>query len=132
MGAVLQLNILLSVSLIGNLAYAVEYQADAPVLAVEPVTETRYEPETRRVCVEPDSRAREFRVVAASIGEDMRQQARQWQQQQHCRDVTEQRAHEQVVGYRVTYRYGGEIETTRLSYDPGEHIPVTVSLSPLH
>jgi uncharacterized protein YcfJ len=30
----------------------------------------------------------------------------------------------------VTYRYGEETRTTRLSYDPGERMPVTVSLSP--
>jgi hypothetical protein len=31
----------------------------------------------------------------------------------------------------VTYRYRGYTSTTQLSYDPGERIPVTVSLSPL-
>ena len=31
----------------------------------------------------------------------------------------------------VIYRYGGETQTTRLSYDPGERMPVNVSLSPM-
>jgi uncharacterized protein YcfJ len=113
-------------------ANAAEFQAYAPVLNVEPVMETRYEPVTRRVCTAPDDSAREFNELAATIGEDIRRQARQWQQQHRCSNVTEQRARKHVVGYRVTYRYGEEIATTRLSYDPGERMPVNVSLSPMH
>ena len=126
-----QIQILLLVWTTGGFANAVEFQAYAPVLNVEPVIETRYEPVTRRVCAEPDESAREFNEVAATIGEDIRRQARQWQQQHRCRNVTEQRASEHITGYRVTYRYGGETQTTRLSYDPGERMPVNVSLSPL-
>jgi len=123
--------LLLSCAICG-LANTAEFQAYAPVLNVEPVMETRYEPVTRRVCTAPDDSAREFNELAATIGEDIRRQARQWQQQHRCRNVTEQRARKQVVGYRVTYRYGEEIATTRLSYDPGERMPVNVSLSPMH
>jgi uncharacterized protein YcfJ len=123
--------LLLLAGLSSGLANAVEYQAFAPVLKVEPIVETRYEPVTREVCTEPDESAREFNKVAATIGEDIRRQMRLWQQQHRCRNVTEQRARERVVGYRVTYRYGGETATTRLSYDPGERMPVNVSLSPL-
>jgi uncharacterized protein YcfJ len=112
-------------------ASAIEFQAYAPVLSVEPVMETRYEPVTRRVCIEPDESAREFSEVAASIGEDIRHQTQLWQQQHRCRNVTEQRASEHISGYQVTYRYGGETQTTRLSYDPGERMPVNVSLSPM-
>ena len=114
-----------------GLANAVEFQAFAPVLNVEPVIETRYEPVTRRVCTAPDDTAREFNEVAATIGEDIRRQARQWQQQHRCRNVTEQRASEHITGYRVTYRYGEETVITRLSYDPGRRVPVSVSLSPM-
>ena len=110
---------------------AVEYQAFAPVLKVEPVIETRYEPVTREVCTEPDSTARDFNAIAATIGEDIRQQQRLWLQQYRCKTVTERRAREHIAGYRVTYRYGGETATTRLSYDPGDQMPVNVSLSPL-
>ena len=123
--------VLLLVGLTSGLVHAVEYQAFAPVLHVEPIIETRYEPVTREVCTEPDDSARDFNNVAASIGEDIRRQVRFWQQQHSCRNVTEQRARESIVGYRVTYRYGGETATTRLSYDPGERMPVNVSLSPL-
>ena len=125
------LQILLLTGLTSGLAHAVEYQAFAPVLKVEPIIETRYQPVTREVCTEPDDSAREFNNVAASIGEDIRRQVRLWQQQHRCRNVTEKRVRETIVGYRVTYRYGGETVTTRLSYDPGERMPVNVSLSPL-
>ena len=123
--------ILLLAWLMSGAANAVEYQAFAPVLKVEPIIETRYEPMTRRVCTEPDNSARKFNEVAATIGEDIRSQARLWQQQTRCRNVTEQHAREHIAGYRVTYSYGGEVETTRMSYDPGEQMPVNVSLSPM-
>ena len=126
-----QIQILLLASMISSFANAMEFQAYAPVLSVQPVMETRYQPVTRRVCAEPDESAREFSQVAATIGEDIRRQAQQWQQQHRCRNVTEQRASEHITGYQVTYRYGGETQTTRLSYDPGERMPVNVSLSPI-
>ena len=123
--------ILLLALLISGTAHAVEYQAFAPVLSVEPIIETRYEPVTRRVCTEPDNSAREFNEVAATIGEDIRSQVRLWQQLTRCKNVTEQHAREHIAGYRVTYSYGGERETTRMSYDPGKQMPVNVSLSPM-
>ena len=126
-----QIKILLLVWAMSGLVNAVEFRALAPVLNVEPVIETRYEPVTRRVCTEPDRSARAGYEVAATIGEDVRQQTRQWQQQHRCRNMTEQRASEHITGYRVTYRYGGETRTTRLSYHPGEQMPVNVSLSPM-
>lgn len=126
-----QIQILLLAWAISGLVYAIEFQAFAPVLSVEPIIETRYEPVTRRVCTEPDASARQFKQVAASIGEDIRRQSRLWQQQHRCSNVTEQRAREEISAYRVTYRYGGETQTTRLSYDPGERMPVNVSLSPM-
>jgi uncharacterized protein YcfJ len=131
MKTITQMQILLLAWAMSGLANAVEFQAYAPVLNVEPVFETRYEPVTRRVCTEPDGSTRKFNEVAATIGEDIRHQTRQWQQQHRCRNVTEQRAREQVTGYRVTYRYGEETATTRMSYDPGERVPVNVSLSPM-
>ena len=129
--ALMRIQIVLLAWMMSGLANAVEFQAFAPVLNVEPVIETRYEPVTRRVCTEPDASAREFNEVAATIGEDIRRQARLWQQQHRCKTVTEQRASEHIIGYRVTYRYGEETQTTRLSYDPGERVPVSVSLSPM-
>ena len=126
------MQILLFAWLMSGAANAVEYQAFAPVLSVEPIIETRYEPVTRRVCTEPDNSVRAFNEVAVTIGEDIRSQVRLWQQLTRCRNVTEQHAREHITGYRVTYRYGGETETTRMSYDPGKQMPVNVSLSPIH
>ena len=132
MKTITRVQLLLLAWCMSGFANAVEYQAFAPVLNVEPIIETRYEPVTRRVCTEPDDSVREFNELAATIGEDIRHQARLWQQQRRCRNVTEQHAREHIAGYRVTYSYGGEIETTRMSYDPGKQMPVNVSLSPLH
>jgi hypothetical protein len=131
MKTITQIQILSLVCIMSSATHAVEFQAFAPVLHVEPVMETRYEPVTRRVCTEPGDSARKFSEVAASIGEDVRSQRQLWQQQHHCRDVTEQRASEHITGYRVTYRYGEETATIRMSYDPGDQVPVSVSLSPL-
>ena len=114
-----------------GLANAEQYQTFATVLSVEPVYETRYAPVSREVCTEPGASARQFDEIAPTIGEDIRRQTRRWQQLQRCRTVTEQRAREHVTGYRVTYRYGDETETTVLSYDPGKQMRVNVSLSPL-
>ena len=132
MKTITQVQVLLLAWVMSGLANAVEYRAYAPVLNVEPIVETRYEPVTRRVCTEPDATAREFNEVASTIGEDIRRQARLWQQQHRCRNVTEQRAREHITGYRVTYRYGGETDTALLSYDPGERVPVNVNLIPMH
>ena len=131
MKTAIKIQVLMFVLMASGFANAFDYQDSAQVIKVEPIIETRYEPVTRRVCTEPDDAAREFNEVAATIGEDIRYQARQWKQQFRCRPVVEQRAREHITGYRVTYRYGGEIETTRLSYDPGDRMPVKVSLSPV-
>jgi hypothetical protein len=114
-----------------GVAGADQFQTFAPVIGVEPVYATRYEPVQREVCTEPDASLRSFEEIAPGIGEDIRRQARLWQQQRHCRTVTEQRPREHVTGYRVTYRYNGETETTLLSYDPGRQMRVNVSLSPV-
>ena len=107
------------------------FRSYAEVLNVQPVVETHYTPVTREVCTEPEAAAREFTALAATIGEDIRHQQRLWQAQRSCSSITEQQPHERITAYRVTYRYRGHTSTTQLSYDPGERIPVTVSLSPL-
>jgi uncharacterized protein YcfJ len=38
---------------------------------------------------------------------------------------------ERIDGYHVTYRYKGEIFTTRLPYDPGDRLKVQVSVTPV-
>ncbi|NKF24161.1 glycine zipper 2TM domain-containing protein [Solimonas marina] len=50
--------------------------------------------------------------------------------QQRCREVADTHYEDQVIGYDVTYRYGGRDYTTRMPYDPGERIAVNVSVQP--
>ena len=124
--------VLLFIWMTSGFAHAYEYEDYAQVLKVKPIIEKHNEPVTRRVCTEPDDNAREFNKVAATIGEDIRYQASQWKQNFRCRPVVEQRVRERITGYRVTYRYAGVTDTTRMSYHPGESMPVKVSLSPIH
>ncbi|MGH8529861.1 MAG: glycine zipper 2TM domain-containing protein [Nevskiales bacterium] len=49
-----------------------------------------------------------------------------------CRTVHETRTEERIDGYDVTYRYDGQTYTTRMPYDPGERIPVRVSVTPVN
>jgi len=46
-----------------------------------------------------------------------------------CRDVQNYRK-ERIDAYDVTYRYKGEVFTTRLPYDPGNRIRIRVSVAP--
>ncbi|MEE4203220.1 MAG: glycine zipper 2TM domain-containing protein [Halieaceae bacterium] len=48
-----------------------------------------------------------------------------------CSVDYEIREYERVNGYRVSYRFGDKIYTTRTTSDPGETIPVRVELNPL-
>jgi len=112
-------------------ALAGAFQTYATVVNVQPIVETTYEPVTRRVCTDPDGASREFTELSATIGEDIRRQNRLWQTHRSCSTITERQARERVTAYRVTYRYRGYTSTTQLSYDPGDRMPVNVSLSPL-
>ncbi len=107
------------------------FQTYATVVDVLPIVETVYEPVTRRVCTDPDEASREFTAVSTTIGEDIRRQNRLWQAHRSCTTIAERQARERVTAYRVTYRYRGYTSTTRLSYHPGDRMPVNVSLSPL-
>jgi uncharacterized protein YcfJ len=101
----------------------------APVVNVEPIIETRYQPPAQRVCDATDTSGPETDPPAATIGEDIRRQIRLRRNQRACRSLQQRREH--IRGYWVTYRYQGRTYTTRLSYDPGARIPVDISLSPL-
>jgi uncharacterized protein YcfJ len=49
---------------------------------------------------------------------------------QRCQIVQERYTEERIDGYDVTYRYDGELFTTRLPYDPGKRLRVKVSVAP--
>ncbi|MCI0507060.1 MAG: glycine zipper 2TM domain-containing protein [Gammaproteobacteria bacterium] len=54
------------------------------------------------------------------------------EQRQHCRIENQYRTEQQLRGYRVTFRYKGELYTTRMKHHPGKHIPVDVRAAPVH
>ena len=52
-------------------------------------------------------------------------------QRRHCRIENQYRTERQLRAYRVTYRYKGELYTTRMKQHPGKRIPVSVEVSPI-
>jgi hypothetical protein len=46
---------------------------------------------------------------------------------QRCRTETNWRSTDRVLGYEVTYRYGGREYTTRMDHDPGDRLRVRVN-----
>lgn len=48
----------------------------------------------------------------------------------HCRTDNHYRTERQLKGYRVTYRFKGELYTTRMKHYPGKRIPVNVEVTP--
>ena len=49
-----------------------------------------------------------------------------------CEVRHEERFEERIAAYRVTYVYNGRREFTRLSYDPGRYLEVSVDVRPRH
>jgi len=84
-------------------------------------------------------------LLGASIGRDIghrrfyRHRGHHWDRNNHY-SVQERRCEvsydveheEKLVGYRVTYRYGGETYRTRLDHDPGDRLKVRVSVEPVY
>jgi len=52
-------------------------------------------------------------------------------QERHCETHTTYRTEEQLQGYRVTYRYQGELFTTKTRQHPGKRIRVSVQITPV-
>lgn len=72
-------------------------------------------------------------LLGASIGHDMsknRPDSTHTAYEDRCRMVPGYAEKERVDGYRVTYRYRGEIYTTRMPYHPGNRVRVQVSERP--
>jgi uncharacterized protein YcfJ len=51
---------------------------------------------------------------------------------QRCQVRYDDTVEQHIDGYRVTYVYGGREFTTRVPYDPGDHIRVRVDVEPEH
>ena len=123
--------LLLTITSLMSNARAQGFRGYATVINVQPITETTYTEVRRQVCSEPDNSAHLSTPLAATIGEDVRQLKRAWQAQTSCTTVTDRQPNNRVTAYQVTYRFRGYTKTTRLSYHPGERLPVNVSLSPV-
>jgi uncharacterized protein YcfJ len=73
-------------------------------------------------------------LVGASVGRNLdygRDGSRRVGYERRCELVDSFRSEEQLVGYRVKYRYKGKMFETRTDEHPGERIPVRVDVDPL-
>ncbi len=78
-------------------------------------------------------------VLGGSIAADIasehdrhhRHRGRAWQRREVCRVVEDISHEEEIVGYDVTYRYGGRTHTARMSRDPGDSVRVRVRVTPI-
>ena len=79
-------------------------------------------------------------LLGGSIGADIARQRRaeryeerpvRYRRETVCTVENEYRIEERQNGYRVTYRYGGQTYETYTDYEPGDTIPVRVSITPL-
>jgi len=73
-------------------------------------------------------------LLGASIGHDVSQQSRSGfgRSDRRCKTVGYYEERQEIVGYRVKYRYKGNIFWTRTQEYPGRHIKVRVKVRPLH
>jgi uncharacterized protein YcfJ len=113
----------------------------AQVVSTHPVVATSRVPVSRRQC-SPDPRYQRP-GVEMSVGDPtphalvdaIRAELKLRSQARHslrCRTVRSWESREQVVGYRVWYRYQGQTLVKQLDYDPGERLRVVVELEPVH
>ena len=75
-------------------------------------------------------------VIGSAIGYDTAQRHRGRHKlrrgvEERCHTVYENVSHEQVDGYRVTYRYRGKTFTTIMDETPGKRLRLRVTLTPL-
>ena len=73
-------------------------------------------------------------LLGAAIGNDVRKTPRRHtgrRYEQRCETRYETDTREELSGYKVKYRYNGEVFQTRMPYDPGDTIRLRVSITPL-
>lgn len=63
-------------------------------------------------------------------GDDRGDYRRHQHQRKHCKVKNRYRTEQRLKGYRVTYRYKGELYTTWMREHPGKRIPVNVEVTP--
>ncbi|PLY13501.1 MAG: hypothetical protein C0631_13910 [Sedimenticola sp.] len=73
-------------------------------------------------------------LLGASVGNDMGRQSRRGyvSEEQYCETVDRYEEREELAGYRVKYRYKGQIFWTTTDEHPGKFIPVRVRIEPDH
>ena len=75
-------------------------------------------------------------ALGASVGRDISYRSgggyrpASYADEEVCRTVDDRAYREEVVAYRVSYKYHGRHYTTELPYDPGERLPVNVNVEP--
>lgn len=71
-------------------------------------------------------------ALGAAVGNDIGQRNRHrgYRDEQVCRVVEERAWRDEVVAYRVSYRYHGRDYVTEMPYDPGSRLPVDVDVKP--
>lgn len=67
-------------------------------------------------------------VTGAVVGDNLERGSSSTQTVQKCQ--TTQTTQRQTIGYDVVYEYAGQRYTARLAQDPGETLPINVSVSP--
>jgi uncharacterized protein YcfJ len=67
-------------------------------------------------------------VTGAVVGDSLERNSSSTQTVRKCQ--TTQITQRQTIGYDVVYEYGGQRYTARLAQDPGESLPINVSVSP--
>ncbi len=75
-------------------------------------------------------------VIGSAIGYDTAQRHRGRHKlrrgvEERCQTVYEKVSRETLDGYRVTYRYRGKTFTTITDEDPGRHLRIRITLTPL-
>ena len=75
-------------------------------------------------------------LLGASIGNDIYQDdhyaGRRHRVERRCETVDHYETREEVVGYRVKYKYKGRVYRTRMDHRPGDTIRVKVNVRPIH
>lgn len=105
----------LLLGLAASSASADSFLVEAPVLDVTPLTRAERVSERVGDCdpVHPGADAGLATLLA-------------WDLRAHCRTVWTTR--EQVEGYRVRYRIDDRVYTRVLDHDPGDHLPVRLTI----
>lgn len=73
-------------------------------------------------------------VIGAAVGNEMGKKERHQpytHTERHCRVTESYQEEERVIGYRVTYRFRGELFTSEMDHDPGKFVRLRVKLIPI-